>query len=328
LRLDIARHDAPRVLSWSGLLVVVFSLVSFLIDRTGGFAAHAADISVGLLMAISGSVLRRPSVPPESIPKAFAALTTLLVLAFLFEIWHTPSPLAMAYVLIVMCAFGAPTLEWRPFIAAAVVMAVASAVVSSTWAGDAWLDWVLASVTALLISAVLLRARLRSVTELAAATAFAQRLATTDNLTGMLNRYGMKVHLPGLTSMARRLDQQVFVVYIDIDGLKAANDRHGHAFGDRVITTASAAVAASVRENDLVARWGGDELIVIGFGAAPDAVQFGARVHDHIAHSGLNLAWWPGKVSIGTAAARPDEQEIAALIDAADDDMYRRRESR
>jgi diguanylate cyclase (GGDEF)-like protein len=328
LRLAVAKHDAPRTLTWAGCLVVGFSALGYLFDRTGGFLVHSFDIAVGVLFVIAGMALRRPRVPASIVPPVFAALMTLLVLAFLAEIWISPSELAMAYVLLVLCAFGPPTLDWRPFLAAAAVMVGASCLVSISWAGSAWLNWTLASIAAVVISGVLLRVRLRSVIALADATALAQRLATVDELTGMLNRHGLARHLPPITAMSRRLDQPVFVAFVDIDGLKAANDTHGHAFGDQVIRTVAQAVVDCVRENDLVARWGGDELVVVGLGLAPDPATFTTRIRDKVVASGLDLTQWPGHVSIGKADGRPDEDGIDRLINLADEDMYRRRQSR
>ena len=54
--------------------------------------------------------------------------------------------------------------------------------------------------------------------------------------------------------------------FVDVRGLKRANDDNGHAFGDAIIRATADALRESVRANDLIARWGGDEFIVIGEG--------------------------------------------------------------
>ena len=86
----------------------------------------------------------------------------------------------------------------------------------------------------------------------------------------------------------------IFAIFVDIDGLKLANDRHGHAFGDEVIEVAGHAVLASVRGGDLVARYGGDEIVVVGIGQHPDPEAFSRRLDEHVTASGIDRARWPG----------------------------------
>ena len=124
------------------------------------------------------------------------------------------------------------------------------------------------------------------------------------------------------------MDQPLFVAFVDIDGLKAANDTYGHAFGDRVIVSAAAATQACVRENDLVARWGGDELIVVGLGEPADADGLSDRIRESVARGGIDPTMWSGKVSIGMASGPPEDGQLDHLIHEADADMYRRRQSR
>jgi diguanylate cyclase (GGDEF)-like protein len=200
--------------------------------------------------------------------------------------------------------------------------------VAHTWAGHNWLDWTFAAIGSVLIGALLLRARLRSIDALADATALVQRLATTDELTGALNRHGLAFQLDALAANARRLGQLIFVAFVDIDGLKRANDEYGHDFGDDVIVSVAQAVMGSVRQGDLVARWGGDELLVVGLGAAPEESAFSGRLHANIVASGIDLLRWPGAVSIGMAYGSPASMEIDDLITAADADMYQRRHER
>jgi diguanylate cyclase (GGDEF)-like protein len=327
-RLAIVAHDTPLLLTWAGILVVFLSTAAYLLDPKGGFSAHAADLAVGLLFLIAGLALPRLHVPARMFPSLLAGMLTLLVLALLTEIWLEPSALSMSYVLLVMCAFGPGTLAWVPFSAAAAVMIVAAGLTAITWAGHAALDWTLAALAALLIGAVLLRVRMRSVNQLAEASALIQKLATTDELTGLLNRHGLAMQLDVVSANAERAGQLIFVAFVDIDGLKQANDTFGHDFGDDVIQAVSRAVTETVRQGDLVARWGGDELIIVGTGAAPEDVALAGRLHANIVATGIDLAKWPGMVSIGLAYGSPLVSTIDALITAADADMYRRRQGR
>lgn len=326
--LAVARHDATRTLAWGGAIVISFSLLSFALDQAGGFRVHGADIAVGIVMVLASFVLTRPGVPDAVVPWAYSALMTALVLALLFEIWIFPTPLAMAYVLLVICAFGPPALSWTPFLVAVVIMVVSTTLVATQWAGHHWHVWATAAVVAAVIGSLLVRVRVKTVGELTSFGANALHQATTDDLTGLLNRRGLHAHLPSLTALSRRLDQPLFVAFVDIDGLKAANDTYGHAFGDQVIVSAAAATVACVRENDLVARWGGDELIVVGLGQPADAEGLSDRIRESVRQSGIIPTMWSGNVSIGMASGPPEDGRLDHLIHEADADMYRRRQIR
>jgi diguanylate cyclase (GGDEF)-like protein len=94
----------------------------------------------------------------------------------------------------------------------------------------------------------------------------AERLATlanTDPLTGIANRRYLLDQLDREVERARRYRRPLSLVYIDLDGFKAVNDRHGHLFGDEVLKGAATAMRAVLRSTDLMARIGGDEFAVL-----------------------------------------------------------------
>jgi diguanylate cyclase (GGDEF)-like protein len=94
----------------------------------------------------------------------------------------------------------------------------------------------------------------------------AERLATlanTDPLTGLANRRYLLDHLEREVERARRYRRPLSLVYIDLDGFKAVNDRHGHLFGDEVLKGAATAMRAMLRSTDLMARIGGDEFAIL-----------------------------------------------------------------
>lgn len=325
LRLAIARHDAAPILLWAGTLVVVFSLISYAIDSTGGFVTHSLDITVGLVFIVVGLLLPRLPIPNAGVPWLTGLLITALVVALLIEEWQSPSAVAMAYILLIMVAFPPSILAWPPFVTGGVIMVIGFVITARRWTGNSAMDWAVAAVAAALIGAVLLRTRLRSIDALADVTSLAGRLATTDALTGLLNRRGLELQVPNLTANARRHGKPVFVAFVDVDGLKAANDGYGHEFGDQVITAVATAVLGAVRQGDLVARWGGDEILVAGIGTVPNEAQFSDRLHSAIQTSGIDPNAWPGTVSIGLAAAEVLGDDIDPVIKAADLDMYERR---
>lgn len=92
------------------------------------------------------------------------------------------------------------------------------------------------------------------------------RMARTDPLTDLMNRHAFAAVIdgPAPTGIASGS-----IAVIDLDGLKAINDAHGHAVGDQAIRAFASALRARLRADDLIFRWGGDEFLAIVFGLSP-----------------------------------------------------------
>lgn len=88
-------------------------------------------------------------------------------------------------------------------------------------------------------------------------------LAATDSLTGLANRRSLLALAGPAMATAAERGAPVAMILADIDHFKAINDRHGHEVGDRVITQAAALLAGSGRSQDVVARWGGEEFLML-----------------------------------------------------------------
>ncbi len=152
--------------------------------------------------------------------------------------------------------------------------------------------------------------------------AYAQELATaaTDEVTGALRR-GV-----GLAALQREMDrttrtgEQLIVAFVDVDGLKAFNDRRGHSVGDALLRTVARVVGGEFRSYDLILRFGGDEFVCSFSGDGLDEIgrrfeRVGARLHQAI----------PGaSISVGVSQRRP-EDTIQTLLDRADAAMISRR---
>jgi two-component system, cell cycle response regulator len=153
----------------------------------------------------------------------------------------------------------------------------------------------------------------------------AQRLATTDGLTGMLNR---RAFLEIVERERLRSDRHGFpfsLMLLDIDHFKAVNDTRGHAAGDAVLKGVAAVLNAVARRTDFVARWGGEEFVV----ALPQTREAGARIAGERVRRAVAEAIHPvpgGDVisvtaSVGISSGdAPWNQE--ALLVAADAAMY------
>jgi diguanylate cyclase (GGDEF)-like protein len=138
-------------------------------------------------------------------------------------------------------------------------------------------------------------------------------LAETDPLTGCFNRRVFRELVDDLRAEGA---QAGVVVLLDMDGLKAINDRGGHSAGDEAIRAVADAIRSRTRTTDLLVRWGGDEFIVVLPGAtAAEGEGRRAQIMAAVAQAGLGA-------SAGLAAYGPD-QDIMLAVQEADVAMYR-----
>jgi diguanylate cyclase (GGDEF)-like protein len=147
--------------------------------------------------------------------------------------------------------------------------------------------------------------------------------ALHDALTGLPNR-GLAVDRLGKL-LDRRGQQEVALVFIDLDGFKAVNDTFGHAAGDEVLTDVAQRLRDCVRDGDTVARFAGDEFLVLAPDAGPAVVQRLVRRLSEaaaitIARDGVTLAV---SGSMGVATGRSGTLDAGALLHLADSAMYR-----
>ncbi|HXT20561.1 MAG TPA: GGDEF domain-containing protein [Thermoanaerobaculia bacterium] len=151
------------------------------------------------------------------------------------------------------------------------------------------------------------------------------RQATTDSLTGCLNRRTLEELAEREAARARRHDRLLSIALIDLDHLKAINDEHGHAAGDAALRHVGRAFAQTVRSQDLFGRYGGDEfLLVMPETGKADAVAACERVcravkSAIVEQDGVQL---PITVSVGVATSRGGGVEVAGLLGAADAALY------
>jgi len=151
----------------------------------------------------------------------------------------------------------------------------------------------------------------------------AETRATTDGLTGLPNRRYFD-EFCGLLSRRRRADDAVGILLIDIDLFKAVNDTFGHAAGDDVLRSVATAIASAVREEDVPARFGGEEFVVLLRNPSRDvAIDVGERVRAAVGRLELPPGGPPSiSVSVGVAVATAPDQPIADLVEAADRALY------
>lgn len=147
--------------------------------------------------------------------------------------------------------------------------------------------------------------------------------ALHDNLTGLLNRHGLALLAPPVIAGARRAHQEVTICVLDLDRFKRFNDARGHLAGDELLVTASTALTSTVRDSDLVVRWGGDEIVAILVGApVPVATEMQARALARFQRTrpqGWEHGWTCGSTRLGPT------ETVEEAIRRADDELIARK---
>lgn len=151
-------------------------------------------------------------------------------------------------------------------------------------------------------------------------------LSTTDPLTGLRNRRHLVEQAPRVWRQARRDGTRVAAMVLDLDHFKRLNDQHGHAAGDAVLVAVAESLGATVRPSDVLARTGGEELVVIGLvGDDAEARHLAERLRGAVA--GTRGGGHRVTASVGVALVRPEDADDPAdalwrLVDRADAAMY------
>jgi len=157
-------------------------------------------------------------------------------------------------------------------------------------------------------------------------------LAIRDGLTGLFNRRYAQERLDKAFDRATRLARELSVLFMDLDHFKFFNDTHGHQAGDEILQILAGIMTQAVRESDTLARWGGEEFIVI----CPetnqeDACMLAKRIRKSVAgHPFPNAAQQPLGVvslSIGVASRSNGTDSSEKLLRFADDAVYRAKDS-
>ena len=147
-----------------------------------------------------------------------------------------------------------------------------------------------------------------------------RRLASTDSLTETYNRHFFNEIFPAELERARRYGKPLSIILADIDGFKKINDKMGHLQGDQVLKKVAGLLTSQLRSTDIIARFGGDEFIIILPEATKDSAKIVASrlrnaVTDH-RMQGVQLG-----VSIGLASYVPGATPLQ-LLEQADQDLY------
>ena len=169
----------------------------------------------------------------------------------------------------------------------------------------------------------------REITERRRSEAEVLRRARTDPLTGLANRAAFDEELEHALARSRRTGRGLALLFADLDRFKIVNDQNGHATGDQVLAEVASRISELLRDVDLAARIGGDEIAIMieDFGSAHSVEAIGLRLVDSVTkpyvvdgeeyHIGM---------SIGVAVYPDDADTAAEMVAVADTAMYRAKE--
>ncbi|MBD3658089.1 MULTISPECIES: GGDEF domain-containing protein [Marinobacter] len=149
-------------------------------------------------------------------------------------------------------------------------------------------------------------------------------IASTDQLTGLLNRRPMHPLMVHEVNRARRTGTPFSIVLGDLDRFKKVNDTYGHEAGDLVLQETARRLQAAIRAQDIVCRWGGEELLILlpetgPEGAGQVAEKIRAAMDDAPVQTGNEVIHQT--ISLGVSSFRPDDT-VTTLISRADEALY------
>jgi diguanylate cyclase (GGDEF)-like protein len=154
--------------------------------------------------------------------------------------------------------------------------------------------------------------------------------ADVDPLLDIFNRRGFERELARSLDYVKRYGTEAALLYVDLDGFKAINDRHGHAAGDALLRAISARLRAHVRASDVVARLGGDEFAILIWNVGEAVAAAKARDLEQVI-GGTIVVHRDARIAVGASvgiAPLAPGAGAAAMLDAADRAMYARKKER
>jgi diguanylate cyclase (GGDEF)-like protein len=264
----------------------------------------------------------------ESLPK-LAAETWIMILFVTWVAWstgRTESPLLNLYLLPII----ASALIFGKLMTSLEIAAIAACFVLLGWDSTrltshplAWFGGMLAQLGPVILVAyitTMLSADIRHGLEKV------KQVSDTDELTGLYNMRAFNAILQRSFRQAARYSQTLSLAMIDSDNLKAINDSYGHDAGNKLLVQVVNRIRDAVRGSDVVARYGGDEFVVLLPHTGPSgALEVAERIRQAIEESRIDVGGHVTRttVSIGLVTYPSDGGDLATMIEKADRALYK-----
>jgi diguanylate cyclase (GGDEF)-like protein len=336
-QLDLALAPIlPTVCGSVALLDAVWTAVDLITLRGQWLPWLAAGCALtALLLAALGLALYRHILGPGWAGPAASFVTLSTGLNGAAVLAATGQPQYAAWVMLAAVASGVLVLPrrwylgtllalWVAWCGASYLAVLTDAVPNST---AVYTQLAVLAVAATAVSILLHHWRTLSLTELVAAREQAAEAEVRDPLTGVANISGLTLLGGQVLEAAKRHGDAVHCIVIDIDGLGIVNHALGRSVGDEVLVGVADSLIGATRSGDVVARWGGDEFVVLGAGSGPSALEVERRVRAGLVEAPpASPSVWPGRVSAGRAVKEPwDDDDLQSLLDRAHREMLLRR---
>ncbi len=149
-----------------------------------------------------------------------------------------------------------------------------------------------------------------------------EEMASTDKLTGLLNRHAFIILVDKLMAAYRRAPRPISMLLVDLDHFKQVNDRHGHLVGDEVLAGVAAILRQGLRESDIAVRWGGEEFLLVLQGCnLAEATRIAENLRQAVAQA--RLAGQEEGISVSIGVAEFDGVETTdQAVNRADGALY------
>lgn len=285
-----------------------------------------------ILFIVSYRIKSLKSFEPFSIVISICEIAGMAIFLFVFCQYPQPNFLiqAMGLITLFLIIFLVPN-RWINMVFIAVTGAIgfflcALFFINSTEMTDFWAALVYVAIAILLCSIAARNSEQHQFSEYKTKKALV-RLSTTDFLTNTANRFKIKEDAERWIIFCHRQGLPLSLVFFDVDDMKTINDQYGHATGDFVLTSLTNLVQSQLRSSDILARWGGDEFVLLLPSVDMDnAIALSERIEKHIKEHDF-IEGYVITCSLGVVEMK-ENSDFESLVREADELMYARKKQR